>query len=310
MVQTILGAGGVIGIETAKELYKIGKDVRLVSRNPKAVSGKEDLHSASLLEADQVMKALEGTEVAYLTVGYDYKAKVWQEVWPKTMDNVLKACEAHKCKLVFFDNIYLYHPDFNNQPIGEENTIAPKSEKGKVRAKIALQLMDAVEKGKVEALIARAPDFYGPGNSNSVLVETVFKNFQKGKAANWLGDVNCKHSFIYTPDAGKATALLGNSSDAYNQVWHLPTAQNPPTGKEWIEMIAAEMNKKPKIQAAPKWMVRILGLFNPIMKEFVEMMYQYEQDYVFDSSKFEKAFNLKPTSYEDGVKEIVKKDFN
>jgi nucleoside-diphosphate-sugar epimerase len=85
---------------------------------------------------------------------------------------------------------------------------------------------------------------------------------------------------------------------------------NPFTGKEWIEAIAGEMGVAPKYQVAPKFLVRILGLFIPIMKEMVEMIYQYDRDYVFDSSKFEKRFGIKPTSYADGIQKIVKTDYS
>jgi len=52
-----------------------------------------------------------------------------------------------------------------------------------------------------------------------------------------------------------------------------------------------------------------IGLFMPIMKEMVEMMYQYDRDYVFDSSKFEKRFDFTPMSYLNGIHETVKHDF-
>ena len=73
------------------------------------------------------------------------------------------------------------------------------------------------------ALIARSADFYGPGNEKSFVTEMVYKNIKTGKAANWFINADKKHSFTYTPDAAKATALLGNTKDAYNQIWHLPT---------------------------------------------------------------------------------------
>jgi len=138
-----------------------------------------------------------------------------------------------------------------------------------------------------------------------MLWQTVVNPLKNGKTANWMGSVNYKHSFTYTPDAGFATALLGNTPDAYNQVWHVPTAPDPPTGKQWIEQIAAGFGVKPKYMAAPKYMVRLLGLFIPIMKEMVEMTYQYDRDYVFDSSKFEKRFNYQPTPYSEGIKVLV-----
>jgi nucleoside-diphosphate-sugar epimerase len=167
-----------------------------------------------------------------------------------------------------------------------------------------------LESGALQAVIARSADFYGPSIENtSMLTETVFKNVSNGKKANWLGSVDNKHSFTYTPDAGKATALLGNTADAYNQVWHLPTASNPFTGKEWIEAIANDMGVEPRFKVVPKFLVRILGLFVPIMKELVEMMYQHERYYIFDSRKFEKRFVFKPTPYLEGIRNIVENDY-
>jgi len=113
------------------------------------------------------------------------------------------------------------------------------------------------------------------------------------------------HSYTFTPDAGKATAILGNSEKAYNQVWHLPTYETPMTGKEWVEAFAKAFKAEPDYMILRKWMIRIFGLFNPIVGELYEMLYQYNRDYIFDSSRFEKEFNFKPTSYEDGIKQIV-----
>jgi len=93
-------------------------------------------------------------------------------------------------------------------------------------------------------------------------------------------------------------------------VWHLPTAPNPLTGKQWIEAIAKEMGVQPKFQVATKFIVRLMGLFIPIMHEMNEMMYQYDRDYVFDSSKFEQRFGIVPTCYQEGIREIVKADYS
>ena len=132
----------------------------------------------------------------------------------------------------------------------------------------------------------------------------------KNKKADWLGSVNFKHSFTYTPDAGKATALLGNTPDAFNDVWHLPTQPDPFTGREWIEAIASELDKEPNYRVLSKGMAKVVGLFVPVIKELGEMMYQYDRNYVFDSSKFEKRFNMKPTMYLKGIREIVNSDYS
>lgn len=99
--------------------------------------------------------------------------------------------------------------------------------------------------------------------------------------------------------------MLGNTPDAFNQVWHLPTSKTPLTGKDWVDLFARELNTEPKVSVLPKWMVSILGLFMPIMREFKEMLYQYDRDYIFDSRKFENRFNHTPVSPEQAVKEVV-----
>lgn len=306
-MQTILGAGGTIGSDLAKELPRYTDRIRLVSRNPKTVNPTDELFPADLTDRDQVFKAVEGSEVVYLTVGFEYNIGVWRKNWPSLMRNVIDACQQFGAKLVFFDNVYLYDANSVGH-MTEENPINPISQKGQVRAAVAKMLLDDVKKGTITALIARAADFYGPHNHNSLMGQIVVANFRKGKAANWFARTDKVHSFTYTPDAANATALLGNTDSAYNQVWHLPTDRTRLTGQQWIELVAREMNVPPKISVLPTWLVRLIGLFVPLMREFPEMAYQYDRDYFFDSRKFEKAFNVQPTSPAEGIKRMVTGD--
>jgi nucleoside-diphosphate-sugar epimerase len=303
-MQTILGANGNIGSLLAKELVNYTGKIRLVSRNPKRVNASDELFQADLSNTDMVDKAVEGSEVVYLVVGFDYNIKVWQEKWPRLMRATIDACIKHKARLVFFDNVYMY--DINAIPhMTESSTVNPPSKKGEVRSQISQMLMDEVRAGRLMALIARSADFYGPDIEKSFITEMVIKNFKKGKAANWLVTADKKHSFTYTPDAARATAILGNTDDAYNQIWHLPTDKNSLTGKEFISLFAEELNAKPRISPMPVWLIKILGLFIPIMKEITEMLYQYDRDYFFDSSKFDRRFDFKTTTYREGVKACV-----
>ncbi|MDR8393775.1 NAD-dependent epimerase/dehydratase family protein [Aliifodinibius sp. S!AR15-10] len=309
-MQTILGAGGAVGRALAKELTEFTGEIRLVSRSPEKVNPSDQLVSADLLNLSDTRKSVAGASVAYLTAGLRYDLDVWQESWPKIMQNVITACNEHDCKLVFFDNIYMYDENYLDG-MDEETPVNPPSKKGEIRARIARMLMEAVDAGELTALIARSADFYGPNiKDTSMLTETVINPLREGKKANWLGSADVKHSFTYVPDAAKATALLGNTEDAYNQIWHLPTAGDPPTGKEWIEAIANELGVKPKYRTAPKFVVRLIGLFDSVMSEIVEMYYQYDRDYVFNSTKFEKRFDFAPTPYVEGIRETVKAERN
>jgi nucleoside-diphosphate-sugar epimerase len=302
-MQVILGAGGAIGNDLAKELKNYTERIRLVSRNPQKINENDELFPGDLTNSEFVEKAVKGAEVAYLTVGLPYRLKVWRQQWPMIMRNVISACEKHRCNLVFFDNMYLYDAQKLN-PMIEETEINPPSKKGKVRAQIAKMLMHAVETGRIKALIARAADFYGPEINNSMFNEAIVKNLKAGKKANWFCSLQFKHNFTYTPDAAKATALLGNTESAYGQVWHLPTAPAK-TMQQWIEEVASAIGVPAKTMVAPKFMVGLLGLLNPLMHEMKEMLYQYDRDYEFDSSKFETVFNIKPTPAKKAVKEIT-----
>lgn len=302
-MQTILGAGGAIGNDLAKELKAYTDKIRLVSRNPKAVNPDDDLHPADITKADQVDKAVEGSKVVYLTVGFEYKVKVWEEKWPATMKNAISACKKHNAKLVFFDNVYMYDRK-NMSNMTEDTPIRPTSRKGVIRADIAEMLFQEIRSGGLQGLVARSADFYGP--KNSILIELVYKNLKKGGKANWLINADKIHNFTFTPDAAKATAILGNTPDAFGQVWHLPTDRTPLTGKDWVELFARHLNVKPKYRLLSPLFLDIVGLFVPVMKEMKEMTYQYDRDYLFNSSKFEKKFGFKPTTPEDGVKWVIK----
>jgi len=304
MKQTILGANGTIGKLLAKELSQYTQNIRLVSRNPVKINESDELFPADLTDVNLVDKAIEGSAIVYLVVGFDYNLKTWQNNWPKLMKATIESCIKHQAKLVFFDNVYMY--DKSAIPnLTENSPINPSSKKGLVRRDIAEMILKAVETGGINALIARAPDFYGPENQNSFLIQVVYNNLIKGKNANWFVNGNKKHSFIYTPDAAKATALLGNTPDSYNQVWHLPCDDHTLNAQEWVDLFNREMNTNKKLSVLPMFLIKILGIFIPFMREMPEMMYQYNQDYFFDSTKFKKRFSFTPTSYQKGVKQIV-----
>jgi len=144
-MQTILGAGGAIGLDLAIELKNFTEKVRLVSRNPRYVKGDEDLFKADLLNKHDVIRALEGSEVAYLVPGLQYKSVVWEEQWPRIIENAIESCNRNGTKLVFFDNVYMYGRVEGKMT--EETPYNPISRKGEVRAKIARRLMEASSEG-------------------------------------------------------------------------------------------------------------------------------------------------------------------
>lgn len=303
-MQTILGANGVIGRELSRRLPAYTNQIRQVSRKPAKVNANDELFSADLLREDETARAVAGSDITYLVAGLPYDLKVWQRDWPVLMRNVINACKKHQSKLVFFDNVYAYGAVTGHMT--ENTPFNPTSKKGEVRAQIASLLLDEMKAGHLQALIVRAADFYGPGAELSLTHQSVTEKLKAKKTAQWIGNPKCVHTFTYTPDAGATTALLGNTASAYQQTWHALTSKEPLTGEQYVR-IASEIAGQPyKLQAVQGIGVSLLGLFIPVLREFKEMMYQFERDYFFDSSKFENAFHQSATTYREGIAATLK----
>jgi nucleoside-diphosphate-sugar epimerase len=302
-LHTILGANGTIATELVPVLKSAGEKIRLVSRNPKPVEGT-DSFTADLLNREQVFQAVQGSEIVYLLVGLVYDLKVWRASWPVIMQNTIDACKAAGAKLVFFDNVYMYGRVKGKMT--ESTPFNPCTGKGKVREELDNKLINEINSGGLKVIIAKSADFYGPrATQTSGPGILVFDRLKKGKTAQSFVSKNQPHSFTYTPDAAKALYLLAVTDAAYGQTWHLPTASPPLTSEEFIGIAAKYMKGSNKVQTLPVWLIKTIGLFVPIMRELGEMLYQNEYPYEFDSSKFEKAFRFKPTSYEAGIKETA-----
>jgi len=299
-MHTILGAGGSIGRQLAWELLRAGNRVRLVGRNPENIGESVETMSADISNLDQMIKAVSGSSIVYLVVGLKYDLNIWRALWPRIMRNTIEACKRANAKLVFFDNVYMY--GLVNGVMTEETPFNPCSKKGQVRAEIAVVLLEEVRAGNLIALIARSADFYGPDAKNGVPNVLVLDRFAGGRSAMWLVNDSAKHSLTFTPDAVRSLALLAGSERAWNHTWHVPTAPDPPTGKELIQMAAGEFGVAPKYRVLTKPMIRVAGWFDRTVRESYEMLYQSEHDYIFDSTKFRKAFNFEPTTYAEGVR--------
>ena len=298
-MQTILGAGGAIGTELVRELARLRQQVRLVSRNPKTVYGATEAASADISNLEQTVHAVAGSRVVYLLVGLKYDIKVWRDLWPRIMNNAIEACKRANAKLIFFDNVYMYGRVSGRMT--EETPFNPCSKKGEIRAQIANTLLKEVKAGKINAMIARSADFYGPAARTSVANILIFDKFAKSATASWLVNDSVPHSYTFTPDAAKSLALLADTESAWNQTWHVPTASNPPTGREFIQMVAKEFGVAPKYRVLSRPLIKVGGWFDSDIRESYEMLYQSDSEYLFDSTKFSKAFSFEPTSYVKGI---------
>ena len=303
-MQTILGASGQIGRELANHLKRdFTSEIRVVSRKPQKINDSDQLHSADLLDAAQTMRAVEGSEIVYLTAGLPMDTQLWVAQWPILMRNVIDACAKQGAKLVFFDNTYMYPQ--TDEPQTEDTPFLPYGEKGRVRAAIARDLLNAMGGGRVQAMICRAPEFYGPGKTQSITNSTIIDNLKSGKPAKVFLRDDTLRSLIYTPDASRAMALLGNTPDAYGQTWHLPCDDDRLTYRQFIDLAADIFGTVGSYRVLKKWQLRLAGLFNKTVRDAGELLPRYEVDNLFVSDKFKSRFpDFQVTSFREGLTEI------
>lgn len=297
---TLLGAGGTIANGLAQLLSTQKKPFRLVSRTAHPAPGGGEVVAADLTDQEQTVRAVAGSSIVAILAGLKYQHQVWAEQWPRIMANSIEAAKRAGAKLLFFDNVYMYGRV--QGPMTEETPFNPCSRKGEIRARIASSLIDEWKSGSVTAMIARAADFYGPNTRNSLPHALVFDPFSKGQKASWPVNDSVPHSLTYTPDAARSLLMLMESDAAWNQTWHVPTTPNPPSGREFITMAAREMNVAPSYRVLSRPMIRVYGWFKPVVGELYEMLYQNDAPYLFDSSKFARAFGFSGTPYADGIR--------
>lgn len=309
-MQTILGANGQIGEELARELKRnFTSDIRIVSRDARKVNDTDEVFSADLSIREKAIEAVKGSEIAYFTLGLPISSDLWEQQFPLILQNVIDACKINGTKLVFFDNTYMYPQD--DRILTENTTFDPVGRKGRVRRKMAEMVLKEMQSGELEVVICRAPEFYGPGKTQSITNTLVFNNIKEGKKLKVPLSADKKRSLIWTPDASRATALIGNTPDAFGQTWHLPVDKSHPTYKEFIRMASGIYGKDLKYSVVPKLFFTIGSFFNQRVKELLELLPRYEHDNIFDDSKFRRRFpDFQVTTYRQGIGQIRNEQFS
>ncbi|MDP5228659.1 MULTISPECIES: NAD-dependent epimerase/dehydratase family protein [Arthrobacter] len=303
-MQTIVGANGQIAVELARELNRNHSgELRLVSRNPRKVNESDTVMSADLLDAGRTAAAVAGSDVVYFTAGLPAKTELWEAQFPAMLKNALDATRAAGAKFVYFDNTYMYPQDSRVQT--EDTPFAPVGRKGRVRAAMAEMVLAEMSRGEIPVLIARAPEFYGPGRTQSFTNALILDRLKAGKRPVVPVSASRLRTLIWTPDASRALALLGNTADAYGQTWHLPVDTERLSYRDFTALAAEAFGRSSGYTVLPRWLLSTAGAFNPQVRELRELLPRYAQDNIFDAGKFAARFpEFSVTTYRGGLAAI------
>ncbi len=300
-LQVVLGATGGVGQAIVQALAAQGAQVRAVNRSGRAsVSTSVEVMAADLTNRESTRTACQGATIVYHCAGLPYDQ--WATYLPVMLDNIITVVRATGATLVYTDNCYMYAP--TSQPLTEESLQAPLTRKGKLRKQLAETILAAHAQGQIRATIGRAPDFYGPGVRTSAVGEQFFTALLAGKRVPWLGKLDVSHALSFVEDFARGLIVLGTHEEALGQVWHIPTPQAL-TGRQYIALAAEAAGVPAKPLAVSALMLRVLGLTNAVLRESVELLYEFNEPFLFDGSKYIRAFGGRPTSHQEAMRQTV-----
>ena len=291
-LNVVLGAGGGAGGAIVRELVGQGRRVRAVTRGGSAAASLGTLPpalfedaAADVTDPASLRRALAGADVVYHAAQPAYTR--WTSEFPPMTRAITAATAATGAKLVFADNLYMYAP--SSAPLTEESPPTSTTKKGALRAAMAAELLASGRAGDLRVAIGRASDYFGAHAMNSAAGERFFKTVLAGKKTQWFADLDQPHTMSYLPDMARAFIILGERSEADGEVWHLPAAE-PVTGRQFLAMAADAAGTPARPAVMSPGSIRFLGLFVPVLREFPELLCQWDRPFVSDSAKFQAAF--------------------
>ncbi len=292
---------GPLGKWTARALVTMGKQVRMVNHSGKASGLPAEIEFAAS-DAYDVNKNIEVTRGAY-TIYQCAQPRYyeWVEKFPALQKAILDAAAVNKARLIVGDNLYMYGST-QGQLLREDMPYLTHTKKGRLRADMANAVLEAHRSGKVRAAIGRASNFFGPDDHG--VTDYAIRPAVEGKTINMMGRMDQLHTYTYVADFGKLLATLGSRDESLGQIWFTPSPE-PVTQAEIVRLLEAELGRKLKVMVGGEIILRLLGLFNPDIRESVEMMYEWTQPFIVDTQKAVKAFGLSPTPLKRAIHSTV-----
>lgn len=299
----IFGAAGAIGQALADELERRGAPYRVVGRSrAKLEKAFGQRRHAEIFEGDvgdlrSAGAAARDMDTLFYCVGLPYPS---HSLHPVLMRTALQAAVTVNVKrLVVVSNVYSYGVPRTSR-VSETHPRFPVATKGAYRVEQEDLVLKAHQKGEIQALVTRLPDFYGP-YADIGLANPIFRAALAGKTANWIGPVNTPHEFVFVPNVGPALAELAGCAECYGEAWNIGGAGEINT-LDFITRVYRAVGRAPKYRVAGRTLLKVMGWFSPLMRELPEMLYLQETPVILDDSKLAAKFpTLHKTPYDEGI---------
>ena len=298
------GAAGAMGNSIAAACRRRAQQYRVVGRNRdslRAAFSHDPLAEIVTWNPENpgsIRTAARGIDTLIYLVGVPYHHfELHPVLIRKTLDAAVAECVQN---ILLIGTVYPYGKP-RTTPVTEEHPREPHTFKGRMRKEQEDALLTAHATGKIRGAILRLPDFYGPNVERSFL-HSLFQAAAQGGTANLIGPIDTPHEFVFVPDVGPAVTALVIEPNAYGRAWNLAGA-----GAITQRAIAARVfqmaGSKPRLRVAGKNTLRIMGLFNPLFRELVEMHYLLATPVLLDDSALQRLLGpIHKTPYDEGFR--------
>jgi nucleoside-diphosphate-sugar epimerase len=256
--------------------------------------------TANVLDTDRLSTIVKGAAAVYQASQPEYHR--WQQEFPALQDSVVRATRGTDAVLVAVENLYGYGAV--RGPITERLPLSATTRKGKTRAELWRSLEAEHRAGRIKATAGRASDFFGPHVSASAVGDRFFPPILKGKKAEILGSADTLHTYTYVGDFGEALVRLALDERSLGRAWHVPNAPTVTT-RAFLEAAASIAGVEPRLVVRSRGQVKLLGLFIAPVRETVEMMYEFEEDFVVDHSAYAATFGNHATPMHDTLSTTI-----
>jgi nucleoside-diphosphate-sugar epimerase len=300
----VLFGAGQVGHLLAERLLAAGKRVRIAKRSATRVPAGAGLVLGDATDSAFCREAAHGAATVYHCMNPPYNARVWAENVPRFMENVIAAAATTGARLVVLDNLYMLGKG-DGRPLNEDTPVSPCSRKGEIRARAAERLFEAHRRGDVLATSGRASDFYGPGGTQTGLGDFFWPRALAGKTSFSPFPLDAIHTYHYIPDVSVGLATLGCAdASAYGVPWMLPCAP-PGTLRTLVERMGGKLGRDIKVVELPRWVLKAMAIFVPLMRELDEMLYQWDEPFVVDDRRFRERFRVLPVDVNQAAADTV-----
>lgn len=300
----VIGANGNAGNAIVEKLVSLNKKVITITRDGifknKEIASKVEQIKGDIMDVEKLLLKL--SDVSHIYNAVNIPLWEWKDKLMKVTDNFIELADRLNAKLMVVDNLFMYNKNITK--MREDSPTNPPTKKGKLRLEVSKKYIKSSEDKGFDLVILRGSNFYGPKVVNSVLGDRLFLKVLNDEYAMIFGDFSQDHAYTNITDYAEAMVSLALSTNKH-QIYHAPN-DSPIKLSEIVKIIEKELKRPVKYKNPNKIVMKLVGLFNKLAREYYEMLYQFEQPFLVDHSRYSLEYTPRITPIEKGISETIK----